>query len=260
MLAVFQKSVAKCPEGLKNAESDGANGGVSALKNDVLLQHFSSIHPDAVSLNLGGSGVLAFSSDRQNPLLPRLFAVVDDIFCLFQGHIENIAPLKQLYGLTKTTTEVNIIIEAYRSLRDRGSSPAEHALRNIEGKFAFIIYDSSSRSTFISADADASVPLFWGTDSEDQLVLSDDAEVVKKACGRSFAPFPGGCFFTTSGGLKSFEHPRKELKPVPWTDSSGQSCGSTFVVVEEPKKDPKLTGIGFSIPRVGSDADWSKPF
>ena len=84
--------------------------------------------------------------------------MVDDIFCLFHGHIENIASLKQLYGLTKTANEVSIIIEAYRSVRDRGSHPADHALRTIEGKFAFIVYDSSSRSTFISvvsSEADA---------------------------------------------------------------------------------------------------------
>lgn len=254
MLAVFDKTVAKCPEGLKNTESEPIG---CALKDDMLFHHFSSIHPDAVSVYLGGSGTMAFSSDKQNPLLPRLFSVVDDIFCLFHGHIENIASLKQLYGLTKTANEVSIVIEAYRSLRDRGSGPADHALRNIEGKFAFVIYDASSRSTFISVDSDGSVPLFWGTDSEDNLVLSDNAEVVKKACGRRFAPFPKGCFFTSSSGLKSFEHPRKELKPIPWTDSSGQQCGSTFMVVDESEEQSKRLGLGLRMPRVDSDADWS---
>ncbi|XP_074283855.1 stem-specific protein TSJT1-like [Silene latifolia] len=251
MLAVFKKEVGKCPEELKNGES------CLSLKEDLLLQHFSSIHPDAVSLNLGGFGFLAFSSHLQNPLLPRLFTVVDDIFCLFQGHIENIAPLKQLYGLTKTANEVNIIVEAYRALRDRGASPTDHALRNFEGKFAFIIYDGSSRTTFFSVDADGSAPLFWGTTSEEHLVLSDDIEVVKKACGRSFAPFPKGCFFTSSNGLKSYEHPRKELKPIPWVDSSGQTCGATFMVSEDPKKETSRPGISFGMPRVASDADWS---
>ncbi|KAJ8441821.1 hypothetical protein Cgig2_021511 [Carnegiea gigantea] len=255
MLAVFNKSVAKCAEGLKNAESEAK---VSALKDDLLLHHFSSVYPDAVSVNLGRSGVVAFSSDKQNPLLPRLFAVVDDIFCLFHGHVENIASLKQLYGLTKTANEVSIIIEAYRSVRDRGSHPADHALRTIEGKFAFTIYDGSTRTTFIAVDADGSVPLFWGADSEENLVLSNNEEVVKKACGRSFAPFPKGCFFTSSTGLKSFEHPLKELKPVPWTDTSGQQCGSTFVVVEESKQQAKKMGFGAGMPRVDSDADWSK--
>ncbi|GAB4830426.1 hypothetical protein Ancab_020062 [Ancistrocladus abbreviatus] len=252
MLAVFDKSVAKSPEGLKNSQS-GASG--SALKDSLLLKHFTSVHPDAVSFNQGVYGFMSFSSDKQNPLLPRLFAAVDDVFCLFQGHIENIAPLKQLYGLTKTANEVNIIMEAYRTLRDRGPNPVDHALRNIKGKFAFIVYDSSSKCVFIAVDADGSVPLFWGMDSEDHLVLSDDTEVVKKVCGRSFAPFPQGCFFISTGGLQSFEHPLKELKPVLWVDGLGQTCGSTFVVVEESKKEGSAK-VAAGIPRVGSDADW----
>jgi len=41
-------------------------------------------------------------------------------------------------------------------------------------------------------DADGSVPFFWGADSEEHLVLSDDEAIVKKGCGKSFAPFPKG--------------------------------------------------------------------
>uniref|UniRef100_A0A2N9I7I9 DUF3700 domain-containing protein n=1 Tax=Fagus sylvatica TaxID=28930 RepID=A0A2N9I7I9_FAGSY len=152
----------------------------------------------------------------------RLFAVVDDIFCLFQGHIENVALLKQQYGLNKTANEVVIVIEAYRTLRDRGPYPADQVVRDIHGKFAFILYESTSKATFIAADADGSVPFFWGNDSEGHLVLSDDAEIVKKGCGKSFAPFPKGCFFTSFGGLRSFEHLLNEVKPVPRVDSSGQ--------------------------------------
>ncbi|KAK9684850.1 hypothetical protein RND81_10G236800 [Saponaria officinalis] len=252
MLAVFKKEVGKWPKELKNGES------CMNLKDELLIQNFSANHNDAVTFNLGGSGFMAFSSHLQNPLLPRLFAVVDDIFCLFQGHIENIAPLKQLYGLTKSANEESIIIEAYRSLRDRGTSPTDHALRNIQGKFAFIIYDASLRTTFFSVDADGSVPLYWGTTSEDHLVLTDDVEAVKKACGRSFAPFPKGCFFTSSDGLKSYENPRRELKAVPWVDSSGQACGATFTIAtEDPKKETTHLGLSFGMPRVDSDADWS---
>ena len=35
-------------------------------------------------------------------------------------------------------------------------------------------------------------PSSGGNDSEGHLVLSDDAEIVKKGCGKSFAPFPKG--------------------------------------------------------------------
>lgn len=81
----------------------------------------------------------------------RLFSVVDDIFCLFQGHIENVPHLKQQYGLNKTANEVIIIIEAYRTLRDRGPYPADQVMRDLLGKFAFILYDSSSKTTFVAS-------------------------------------------------------------------------------------------------------------
>ncbi|RZB44014.1 Stem-specific protein TSJT1 [Glycine soja] len=186
MLAVFDKSVAKSPEGLQSPHSDS----VSALKDGFIAEHFSSVHPGSVTVNLGSSGLLAYSLHRQNPLLPRLFAVVDDIFCLFQGHLENVANLKQQYGLNKTATEVIIIIEAYRTLRDRGPYPAAQVVRDFQGKFAFILYDSGSKTAFVAADADGSVPFVWGTDADGNLIFSDETEIVTKSCGKSSAPFP----------------------------------------------------------------------
>lgn len=249
MLAVFDGSVAKSPEGLRaEGEAEGGGGGASSL-----VEHFSSAHVGAVAINLGAAGAMAYSAEKQNPLLPRLFAVVNDIFCLFEGHIENIPLLKQQYGLNKTANEVIIIIEAYRTLRDRGPYPADQVVRDLNGKFAFILFDSSAKATFIAADTDGSVPFFWGTDSEGRLVLSDDAEIVKKGCGKSSAPFPKGCFFTTSKGLQSFEHPLNELKAVPRVDSQGQVCGATYKVDVESKKDSGM-------PRVGSAANWSSNY
>ncbi|XP_047950652.1 stem-specific protein TSJT1 [Salvia hispanica] len=250
MLAVFNKSVAKSPDALQQTPE---NGAVSALKDGFLAAHFSSTHPGSFLINLASSGVIAYSSARQNPLLPRLFAVVDDMFCLFEGHIENIAVLKQQYGLNKTANEVSIVIEAYRTLRDRGPYPAEHVVRGIEGRFAFILFDATSQSTFIAADVDGSVPFFWGTDAEGHLVVSTDADIVKQGCGKSFSPFPKGCFFTSSGGLRSYEHPN-ELKAVPRVDSSGEVCGMTFKVDEGSRKEKS------TMPRVGSDANWSKHY
>lgn len=250
MLAVFHKSIAKSPEALQSPHSEA----VSSLKDGFLARHFSFVYPGSVTINLGASGLMAYSMDKQNPLLPRLFSVTDDIFCMFQGHIENVAPLKQQYGLNKTANEVIIVMEAYRTLRDRGPYPADQVLRDLHGKFAFILYDSSSKTTFVAADADGSVPFFWGTDAEGNIVLSDDVEIVKKGCCKSSAPFPKGCYFTTSGGLRSFEHPLNELKPVPRVDSSGQVCGSTFKVDAESRKE---TG---GMPRVGSAANWSQHY
>jgi len=249
MLAVFDETVAKSPEGLRSpADGEGVGGAASAV-----VEHFVSVREGAVSIGLGPAGFLAYSADKQNPLVPRLFAVVDDIFCLFQGHIENIVPLKQQYGMNKTANEVTIVIEAYRTLRDRGPYPADKVVRDFGGKFSFILFDGSSKSTFIAADADGSVPFFWGTHSQGHLVLSDDVEIVKKGCNKSFAPFPKGCFFTTSGGLQSFEHPMNEMKVMPRVDSQGQVCGVTYKVDADTKKNSGM-------PRVGSAANWSSQY
>ncbi len=69
-----------------------------------------------------------------------------------------------------------------------------------------------------------------------------------------FLLFSKGCFFTSSGGLRSFEHPSNEVKPVPRVDSSGQVCGATFTVDEETKREPS------GMPRVGSAANWSSNY
>ena len=70
---------------------------------------------------------------------------------MFEGQIENVGLLKQQYGLNKTANEVVIVIEAYRTLRDRGAYPADQVVRDFHGKFAFVLYDSSNKSTFIAA-------------------------------------------------------------------------------------------------------------
>ncbi|XP_047945867.1 stem-specific protein TSJT1-like [Salvia hispanica] len=251
MLAVFDKSVAKSPDALaQNLQ----NESLPALEDKFLATYFSSVHPGSVVINLASAGFMAYSSDRQTPLLPRLFAVVDGIFCLFEGHIQNVAHLKQQYGLNKTANEVIIVIEAYRTLRDRGPYPADQVVRDIQGKFAFVLFDSVSNNAFVASDADGSVPFFWGTDADGHLVLSTDGEVVKQGCGKTFAPFPKGCFYTSSGGLRSYEHPVNELKAVPRIDSSGEVCGLTFKVDAESRKGN--TGM----PRVGSDANWSQNY
>lgn len=70
MLAVFEKSIAKSPEALQSPHSS-ASESVSALKDGYLANHFSSLHPASVTINLGSAGLLAYSVDKLNPLLPR---------------------------------------------------------------------------------------------------------------------------------------------------------------------------------------------
>lgn len=74
MLAVFDPTVAKCPEGLRSPPVAGAAaaaaGGVGAL-----MKGFSAAHDGAVTVSLGPSGALAYSSANQSPLVPRCCAL-----------------------------------------------------------------------------------------------------------------------------------------------------------------------------------------
>ncbi|KAJ0252576.1 DUF3700 domain-containing protein [Hirschfeldia incana] len=250
MLAVFEKTVANSPEALQSPNSGSSPS--YALKEGYLASQFVSKNSNSVTLNLGSSGVLAYSLDNTDPLVHRLFAVVDDIFCVFRGHIENLPFLRQQYGLSKVTNEAIMVIEAYRTLRDRGPYPVDKVVRDFHGNFAFILFDGTNKTVFTAADADGTVPFFWGTDAEGNLVFSDDTAIVKKGCSKSYSPFPKGCFFTSSGGLRSYEHPKNQLKPVPRVDSSGEVCGATFQVDAEAKRE----GTG-GMPRVESSQNWA---
>ncbi|CAI8601821.1 unnamed protein product [Vicia faba] len=159
MLAVFNKSVAKSPEGLQSPQSNS----VSSLKDDFLSLHFASLHPSSVNLNLASSAFLAYSLHKNNPLL--------------QGCLQLWMTSSAWIG---------------------GPYPADQVVRDFQGKFAFILFDSSSQTVFVASDADGSVPFFWGIDADENLVLSDEIDIVRKSCGKSYAPFPKGCFFTTS--------------------------------------------------------------
>jgi len=55
------------------------------------------------------------------------------------------------YGLSKGTNAANFIIEAYRTLRDRGPFPADQVLKELDGSFGFIIYDNKDGTVFVAS-------------------------------------------------------------------------------------------------------------
>lgn len=84
----------------------------------------------------------------------RSLSVVDDMFCMFQGNLENWPQLRQQYGLSrsaKTANETSVVIEMYRSLRDRAPYPADQAVRALQGSFVFVLFDSTTRRIFAAA-------------------------------------------------------------------------------------------------------------
>uniref|UniRef100_A0A0C9QQM4 TSA: Wollemia nobilis Ref_Wollemi_Transcript_13837_1100 transcribed RNA sequence n=1 Tax=Wollemia nobilis TaxID=56998 RepID=A0A0C9QQM4_9CONI len=251
MLAVFREVVAKAPEELVNDDGGAANCSRLRKSDRDLIDHFVSSNPQAMCLQLGGDGVMAYTHYRQPLLMPRSLGVVDDVFCVFIGTVENLPSLRREYGLTKNVKEVMIAIEAYKALRDRGPYPADQVLQDFEGHFAFVLYDSTSKRVVATRDSEGKAPLFWGQTADGSLAFSDEEQVLKDGCGISFAPFPEGCFYSTSKGLQSYEHPLHKMKAVPWVDASGQTCGAKFVVDSAMRE---------GIHHVSSAANWSHDF
>ena len=78
----------------------------------------------------------------------RLFCSFDEIYCLFFGSLDNLCALIRQYGLSKATNEALLVIEAYRTLRDRGPYPADQVVKDLNGSFAFIVYDNKAGTVF----------------------------------------------------------------------------------------------------------------
>ncbi|KAJ1402733.1 Nucleophile aminohydrolase, N-terminal [Sesbania bispinosa] len=248
MLAIFHKAFAHPPEELNSPAS--YKGNKKPKVPEETLKDFLSHHPhNNCTMSFANAAVLAYvRPDQPSSVHQRLFCGLDDIYCLFLGSLNNLSLLNKQYGLSKGTDEAMFVIEAYKTLRDRGPYPADQVVKDLDGSFAFVVYDSKTGNVFAALGSDGGVKLYWGIAADGSVVISDDLEVIKEGCAKSFAPFPTGCMFHSEGGLMSFEHPMNKLKAMPRIDSEGAMCGANFKV-------DKFTRVN-SIPRVGSQSNW----
>lgn len=81
----------------------------------------------------------------------RLFCGVEEIYCIFRGSLNNLCSLIRQYGLSKGTDEAMFVIEAYRTLRDRGPYPADQVLKELDGDYVFVVFDSKAGTVFAAA-------------------------------------------------------------------------------------------------------------
>lgn len=226
MLGVFSSSIVSPPEELIAAGSRTPSPKVTAEK---LVSRFVGANSSTVAIQIGDDVQLAYTHSNQSALSPRSFAVKDEIFCLFEGALDNLGSLKQQYGLAKSANEVLLVIEAYKTLRDRAPYPPNHVVGHLEGNFAFIVFDKTTSTLFVATDQHAKVPLYWGITADGYVAFADDADLLKGACGKSLASFPQGCFFSTAvGEIRSYENPKNKITAVPAKEE--EIWGAKFMV------------------------------
>lgn len=226
MLGVFSAAIVSPPDELIAA---GSRTPSPKVTSDKLIGRFLEANSSAVSVQISDDAKLAYTHYKESPLRPRSFAVKDDIFCLFEGALDNLGSLKQQYGLAKSANEVLLVIEAYKALRDRAPYPPSHVVGHLEGSFAFIVFDKSTSTLFVATDQQAKVLLYWGVTSDGCLAFADDIDLLKGAVGKSLASFPQGCFYSTDvGELKCYENPNNKITAVPAKEE--EIWGAKFMV------------------------------
>ncbi|KAD6794801.1 hypothetical protein E3N88_05697 [Mikania micrantha] len=226
MLGVFSCSIVSPPEELVAAGSRTPSPKITAKS---LVKRFVENNSSAVSMQIGDDVQLAYTHQKESVTHPRSFAVKDEIFCLFEGALDNLGSLKQQYGLSKSATEVVLVIEAYKALRDRAPYPINQVIGHLIGNFAFVVFDKSTSTLFVATDQHGKVPLYWGITADGCVAFANDADLLKGACGKSLASFPQGCFYSTAvGELRCYENPKSKITAVPATEE--EIWGAKFMV------------------------------
>ncbi|XP_076955890.1 stem-specific protein TSJT1-like [Bidens hawaiensis] len=226
MLGVFSSSIVSPPEELVAAGSRTPSPKITAKS---LVNRFVGNNSSAVSMQIGDDVQLAYTHQNESITQPRSFAVKDEIFCLFEGALDNLGSLKQQYGLSKSANEVLLVIEAYKTLRDRAPYPINQVVGHLIGKFSFVVFDKTTFTLFVATDQHGKVPLYWGITADGCVAFANDADLLKGACGKSLASFPQGCFYSTAiGELRCYENPKNKITAVPATEE--EIWGAKFMV------------------------------
>ncbi|KAF8016934.1 hypothetical protein BT93_H2202 [Corymbia citriodora subsp. variegata] len=226
MLGVFSSSIMSPPDELVAA---GCRTPSPKTTSAELVRRFLQSNASGVSVQIGDHVQLAYTHHNESLLQPRSFAVKDEIFCLFEGVLDNLGSLRQQYGLAKSANEVLLVIEAYKALRDRAPYPPNHVVGHLSGNFAFIVFDKSTSTLFVASDQYGKVPLYWGITADGYVAFANDAELLKGSCGKSLASFPQGCFFSTAvGEIRCYENPKNKITAVPADEE--EIWGATFKV------------------------------
>ncbi|KRH10825.1 hypothetical protein GLYMA_15G071300v4 [Glycine max] len=221
MLGIFKQKLVNAPKELNSPAS--LNSCIKPkLSHEILKDFMSCNSSNAFSMCFGNDALLAYSTSYKPSINHRLFSGLDNIYCVFLGGLHNLSMLNKQYGLSKGTNEAMFIIEAYRTLRDRGPYPADQVLKELEGSFAFVIYDNKDGTVFVASGSNGHIELYWGI---------------------------AGCMFHSEHGLMNFEHPTQKMKAMPRIDSEGVMCGANFNVDSQSKIQV--------MPRVGSEANWA---
>ncbi|CAL5409842.1 unnamed protein product [Camellia sinensis] len=179
---VFEKSTGKPPEEL----SLPLKGMPDLKTGEETVEIFRSWRPHSMLFNLPNGNSMALSHEDECPLYPRKGLLLSWTMCI----AFSLECLRSHYGLSRQVTEAMVVVEAYKVLRDRTPYPPDQVVRDLQGKFACVLFDARANTLFIARDRDGCIPLQWRMARDGSLVCSDDPNVIAEACGNCCTFFP----------------------------------------------------------------------
>ena len=152
--------------------------------------------PDWSGIYCGGTAILAHErlaivdpeSGRQplfSPDKKQVLAVNGEIY----NHREIRSRYKDKYQF-QTGSDCEVILALYRERGDK-------FLDELDGIFAFALYDAERDDYLIARDPIGVIPLYYGRDKEGRLYVASELKALEGQCER-YAPFPPGHVLTGS--------------------------------------------------------------
>ncbi len=153
-----------------------------------------------------------------------------DIALLVNGEIYNHRSLKESEITNycfQTKSDCEIILALYSHDHHEGievhSSLVEKRLNQLEGMFAFILYDQKEDRYLIARDPLGIIPLYYGYDDQQQLYVASELKSLVDVCDH-IQHFPPGHYLDSKvGEIKRYYEPEwKDYEKVKGLDASPQ--------------------------------------
>lgn len=168
----------------------------SALRQKALQMSGKIRHrgPDWSGIYCGGSAILAHERlaivDPESGRQP-LFSPDKKQVLAVNGEIYNHQDIRRRYAGKyhfQTGSDCEVILALYR---ERGDT----FLDELDGIFAFALYDVERNDYLIARDPVGVIPLYFGYDKEGRLYVASELKALEGQCD-SYAPFPPGHLLT----------------------------------------------------------------
>lgn len=161
-----------------------------ALRMSSKIRHRG---PDWSGIYCGGSAILAHERlaivDPESGRQP-LFSPDGKLVLAVNGEIYNHQELRKRYpdyGFL-TGSDCEVILALYRDKHDA-------FLDDLDGIFAFALYDNENDEYLIARDPIGVIPLYYGYDCDGLLYVASELKALEGQCDH-YAPFPPGCVLT----------------------------------------------------------------